>query len=144
MRVAPRMDTIEVRIRWVIVATLVATGLTLAMRLRRETSDEPERIRCHYGYGDDRRDYQRQLERLLRDLNELGKRVDAATEQVLDAQGDAERKAATDNLAKLRREKAEMEARIQAAKATIALTKHKAHAQVSVGCQNNPLAKGCM
>jgi len=87
---------------------------------------------------------QDKVERLQKDLQDMDKKVGMAVDSVVAAQNDADRASAKANLEKLRREKADMEVRIQAAKDAAALAKRKQGAQVSAECQNNPLAKGCM
>jgi hypothetical protein len=83
------------------------------------------------------------VERLQRDLEDMDKRVGAAVDSVVAAKDEADRNSATQKLAKLRQEKAEMERRIAEAKAAAALAKRKQGSKVSAECQNNPLAKGC-
>ena len=56
------------------------------------------------------------VERLEHDLEDLDKKVATAVDSVIAAQNDADRAAAKAKLEQLRREKAEMERRIEAAK----------------------------
>ncbi len=59
------------------------------------------------------------------------------------AQNDADRANAKAKLEELRREKAEMEAKIAAAKAAAAKAQRAKGRTISKECQDNPLAKGC-
>lgn len=59
------------------------------------------------------------------------------------AQNDADRAAAKAKLEALRKERAEMDARIAAAKAAASKAQRKQGAKISKECLDNPLAKGC-
>ena len=78
------------------------------------------------------------------DLAALGKRVDGAMDQVVAATNAAERKAAKDNLDRLRREEADLKAKRDAAAAALARKKRLEGAHISEACKKNALAKECM
>lgn len=86
---------------------------------------------------------QEKVERLAADLADLDKKLGSAVDNVVAAQNDADRAAAKGKLEALRREKAEMEARIAEAKAAAARAERKKGVKISKECQDNPLAKGC-
>lgn len=83
------------------------------------------------------------VEALSRDLDAFAVKLDAAINDVTSAQNDADRKAATEKLRALQNERAEMKARIAAAKAAAARAERRKGSVVSKECMNNPLAKGC-
>ena len=83
------------------------------------------------------------LDRIQADLVELDKRVTAAVDNVVSAQNDADRAAAKAKLEVLRKDKAELDARIAAAKAAAAKAA-RGGKQVPPQCIDNPLAKGCL
>ena len=74
----------------------------------------------------------------------MDKKLASAVDNVVAAQNDADRAAAKSKLEQLRKEKAEMEARIAAARAAAARAERLKGAKISKECQDNPLAKGCM
>lgn len=86
---------------------------------------------------------QERVEKLTYDLEQLDKRVTTAVDSVVAAQNDADRANAKAKLEELRREKAEMEAKIAAAKAAAAKAQRAKGRTISKECQDNPLAKGC-
>lgn len=83
------------------------------------------------------------VERLMVDLEDLTKKIDGAIQMVVDAQNDADRKAASDRLKQLQKEQAEMKQRAAAARAAAERAERKKGSQISKECQDNPLAKGC-
>lgn len=83
------------------------------------------------------------VDKLSRDLEDLDKRLTGAVDSVIAAQTDADRSAARARLEQLRKEKAEMEARIAAAKAAAEKAQRQKGVKISKECQDNPLAKGC-
>jgi DNA repair exonuclease SbcCD ATPase subunit len=97
-----------------------------ADQARKEAADATERV-----------------ERLAKDLEELDAKLTAAIDSVVAAQNDADRAAAKAKLEQLRKEKAEMEARVQAARGDAAKATRKQGPKISKECQENPLAKGC-
>ena len=83
------------------------------------------------------------VERLQRSLEDMDKRVNEAVDSVVAAQTDADRANAKAKLEALRKEKAEMEAKVAAAKAAAARAQRAKGTKISKECQDNPLAKGC-
>lgn len=83
---------------------------------------------------------QDRVEKLASDLADLDSRLKAAIDAVMAAQNDADRSAARASLEKLRREKLEMEQRVQAERAA---TERARGVHRSKECLENPLAKGC-
>lgn len=80
---------------------------------------------------------------LSRELIELGHKVDAATDALAAAQTDADRTAARAKLDELRKERAALEARMQAAKDAAARAEHRRGVHIDPKCLDNPLAPGC-
>ncbi|MBA3463094.1 MAG: hypothetical protein H0T46_24265 [Deltaproteobacteria bacterium] len=78
------------------------------------------------------------------DLAALDKRVGTAIDQVVAATSAAERKAAKDNLDRLRREEQELRRKQQEEKDRLAKIKRKEKVIISEECKRNSLAKGCM
>lgn len=85
-----------------------------------------------------------QMLRMEQDLAELDRKVAAGIDQVVAATTAAERKAAKDNLEKLRREQAELQARRDEAKRQAEIRKRREGLHISEECKKNALAKGCM
>lgn len=83
------------------------------------------------------------VDRFEKDLEEMGKKLDDAINTLTSAQNDADRTSAMTKLEALRKEKAEMEARIKEAKAKAAAAQRVKGSTISPECQQNPLAKGC-
>lgn len=88
-------------------------------------------------------DAQERVEKLMRDLEDLDKRVTTAVDSVVAAQNDVDRANAKAKLEQLRKDKAEMDARLAAAKAAAAKARRSRASTISKECQDNPLAKGC-
>jgi len=84
------------------------------------------------------------VERLARALEDLDTKVTEAVDAVVAARNDADRANAKAKLEQLRREKAEMDRRIQDAKARAPRSRRMYGQPVSKECQENPLAKGCI
>lgn len=84
------------------------------------------------------------MEQMERDLAALDKKVAAGINQVVAATTAAERQAAKENLERLRREQAELQARRDAAKRAEDLRKRREIIIISDECKKNSLAKGCM
>lgn len=89
------------------------------------------------------RDAEEKLDRIQHDFADLDRRLTAAVDQVVAAQNDADRAAAKAKLQALQREKQDMEARIQAARAAAAKAQRNKGVKIDPKCVDNPLAKGC-
>ncbi len=83
------------------------------------------------------------VNKLQRDLEDLNIRVGAAVDGVVAAQNDADRAGAKSKLEALRREQAEQQSRIAAAKAAAERAKRLGGLKIDKRCLDNPLAKGC-
>ena len=87
---------------------------------------------------------QAQLAALQGELADLDKKVDAGINQVIAATTAAERQAAKENLQRLRKQEAELQAKRDAAAAALARKKRLEKVIISDECKRNSLAKGCM
>jgi hypothetical protein len=78
------------------------------------------------------------------DLAALDKKASAAIDQVVAATTAAERRAAKDNLDRVRREEQEIRRKQQAEKDRLAKIKRNEKVIITENCKKNPLAKECM
>jgi hypothetical protein len=83
------------------------------------------------------------VDKLAKDLAELDKRTSDAIENVMRAKNDADRTSAKAKLVALQRDKAELEARVAAARAEAAKAARAKGVTIEERCLDNPLAKGC-
>jgi hypothetical protein len=83
------------------------------------------------------------VERLQKDVEVIAKRVDEAVDGLTGAQSQADRDAAKARLDQLRREQAELDARLAEAKSKAARAERLKGVKISKECLDNPLAKGC-
>jgi septal ring factor EnvC (AmiA/AmiB activator) len=91
----------------------------------------------------DARDVREKVDRIEHDLQDLDAKVKTAVDTVVAAQNDADRAGASAKLGELQREKAEMEARLAAARAAAERARRSPVLRVDPKCVDNPLAKGC-
>lgn len=83
------------------------------------------------------------VEKSQHDLDDVSSKLDKAIADVASAQDAAALAAAQKHLAELNREKAEMNARLAAAKQAAEKAERAKGVHISKECQENPLAKGC-
>ena len=83
------------------------------------------------------------VEKAQHDLDDISTKVDKAVADVAAAQDAVQLKAAQERLAELQREKADMNARLAAAKAAAEKAERAKGIHMSDECLKNPLAKGC-
>lgn len=91
----------------------------------------------------DAREALERVEMLETSLAALDTKVSATIDTVIAAQNDADRAAAKVKLEELKAEKAEMDRRIQDAKARAERAERRKGVKVDQRCIDNPLAKGC-
>jgi len=80
---------------------------------------------------------------VMKDLDELDRKIGAAVTAVADAQSDADRARAKAQLAALQKEQSELKQRAADARAAAARADRLKGTKISKECMDNPLAKGC-
>ena len=91
----------------------------------------------------DAEEAKQQLDRVMKDLDELDTKVGQAVTAVADAQNDADRANAKARLIALQKEQYEMKQRAAEARAKAEKAERLKGVKVSKECMDNPLAKGC-
>jgi len=89
------------------------------------------------------REAQEIVEQLQKDMESLSAKVDIAVNALASAQNQADRDNAKAKLDELRKERAEIDARMAEARAKAARAERVKGNKVSKECLENPLAKGC-
>ena len=91
----------------------------------------------------DAQDAKAKLDAIIKQLDDLDKKVQAAVDRVVEAETDAERAAAKTELLKLQQEKADLVRSVAEARAAVESTGRRKGVTISKECMDNPLAKGC-
>jgi hypothetical protein len=148
-----RAEVAKKRPTWMLavtgIALVAAVGLIIFAIQRKNAADEAaaneakQRAIAEQAVKD-ADEAKEKVEKLSADLADLDKKLSGAVDNVIAAQNDADRAGAKAKLVALQKEKADMEARIAAAKAAAAKAERAKGVKVSKECQDNPLAKGCM
>jgi uncharacterized protein HemX len=129
-------------------ALVAAVGLVFFAIQRMRASEDAEKAKAKAEAiatqaAKDARDAQETVERLEKESAEMQKNLDSATDLLATAQTQADRDAANAKLSALRKQRAEMEARIAEAKAKAARAERLKGVKIDQKCLDNPLAKGC-
>lgn len=86
---------------------------------------------------------QDKLQQVAKDLGDHDGRLAKAASELISAQNEADRAAAAAKLEALKKEQAELEARVAAAKAAAEKAERAKGVKISKECLDHPLAKGC-
>jgi colicin import membrane protein len=147
-----RAEVAKKRPTWMLAVTglaivgTIAAGILTVHLVRSSAADRAAKEQAEHVRDqavEEAKEAQEKVEKLSNDLADLDKKVSTAVDGVMAAQNDADRKAASANLEKLRQQKIEMEQRIQAAKSAAAKAERAKGVHLSKECLENPLAKGC-
>jgi len=125
----------------IVVAAVVGYNAYTSSQDDRQKADQAEREKEEY--AQQVKKLQADVEKATHDLDDISTRVDKAVADVSTAQDAAALKAAQQRLAELNKEKAEMSARLAAAKAAAEKAERAKGVHLRQECVDNPLAKGC-